>query len=120
MFTVARPTTSPALVNSVICCGSSAPSRFVSRSYQPQPGMSPKSLPKPAMLVDSARSAERADEQRPAVFLLARTALTYAPHVAERGAVGLLVAGLLPHLGRVGVGVEEPLVLEDRAVVARG
>ena len=57
---MASPTVTPAFVNSVICCGSSAPRGFVSRSYQPQPGRSsPKSLAKPAMLVDSARSAEQ-------------------------------------------------------------
>src|SRR5215210_222835 len=59
-LTLARPTVSPALVNSVICCGSSAPRTLVSRLYQPQPGRSSQSLAKPAMLVDSARSAEQA------------------------------------------------------------
>ncbi len=60
MFTVASPTIIPALVNSVISVGSSAPSGFVSRWYQPEPGMSPKSLPKPERFVESARSADAA------------------------------------------------------------
>ena len=50
----------PAFVNSVISVGRSAPVGFESRSYQPKPGMSPNGLAKPAMLVDSARSAEQA------------------------------------------------------------
>ena len=56
---MAIPTVTPEFVNSVICCGRSVPRRFVSRLYQPQPGMSPKSLEKPMMLVESARSAEQ-------------------------------------------------------------
>src|SRR5437870_4904213 len=58
-LTVAIPTVTPAFVNSVICCGSSAPRGLVSRWYQPQPGISPKSFAKPAIFVDSARSAEQ-------------------------------------------------------------
>ena len=42
----------PAFANSVISCGRTAPVGFASRSYQPKPGWSPKSLPKPAMFVE--------------------------------------------------------------------
>jgi hypothetical protein len=59
-LTVARPAIIPALVNSVISAGRSTPSGPVSRSYQPQPGRSPKPAAKPAIFVDSARSAEQA------------------------------------------------------------
>src|SRR4029079_4174746 len=79
MFTVARPTISPALPNSVICVGSTVPARFESRSYQPSPGMSPESLAKPARLVDSARSADAPrNSGRPCSFF--ENALTYEPH----------------------------------------
>ena len=47
-------------MNSVISVGSSAPNGFEDRSYQPVPGKPSKSWPNPAMLVDSARSAEAA------------------------------------------------------------
>src|SRR5687768_11536516 len=81
-FTVAMPTVTPELVNSVICCGSSAPRGFVSRWYQPQPGISPKSLAKPAMLVDSARSAEQTmNSGRP--YSAFAYALTHEPQVAS-------------------------------------
>ena len=50
----------PALVNSVISVGRRTPVGFESRSYRPKPGKSPNGLAKPAMLVDSARSAEQA------------------------------------------------------------
>ena len=59
MFTLAAPTQSPAFVNSVISWGRITPSGAFSRSYQPQPGRSSKSLPKPEMFVESARSAEQ-------------------------------------------------------------
>src|SRR5882672_5155633 len=59
MLTVAIPTVRPELVNSVICCGSSAPPGFLVRSYQPKFFSAPKSFWKPAMPVDSARSAEQ-------------------------------------------------------------
>ena len=52
---------------------------------------------------------------RPYSFLA--KAFTHAPPGAVRGAVGLLLARLLPDLGRVGVGVEQTLVLEHGAVV---
>jgi hypothetical protein len=54
------PTVIPAFVNSVIPWGRSVPSGLVARWYFPQPFASPKSLANPAMLVDSARSADRA------------------------------------------------------------
>ena len=57
---MASPAIIPALVNSVISVGSSAPVGFEDRSYQPVPGRPPKSWPNPAILVDSARSAEAA------------------------------------------------------------
>ena len=60
MFTVATPAIIPALVNSVISVGSSAPSGLVLRSYQPYPGRSPKSFANPERLVESARSADAA------------------------------------------------------------
>ena len=57
---MASPQTRPALVNSVISVGSRAPYGFSFRSYQPVPGVPLKSCANPAMLVDSARSAEAA------------------------------------------------------------
>ena len=72
------PHATPELVNSVICCGRSAPWTFVSRWYQPQPGASAKPFMKPAMFVDSARSAEHASTSgRPIVSF--DSSLTHAP-----------------------------------------
>ena len=86
------PALTPELVNSVICCGSSAPRTFVSRSYQPQPGSSSQSLAKPAMLVDSARSALQAmTSGRP--YSARAMALTQAPHVASRRGSGAFSPG---------------------------
>ena len=59
-LTEAMPARMPALAISVISWGRTVPRGLASRSYQPQPGRSPKSLAKPATLVDSARSAEQA------------------------------------------------------------
>ena len=86
-FTVASPTVTPALVNSVISCGRSDPRGFVSRLYQPQPGISMKSLAKPAMFVESARSAEQAITSGRSYSCRAK-ALTQAPHVASAARLG--------------------------------
>ena len=72
----------PEFVNSVICCGSSAPSWFLSRLYQPKPFTSPKSFEKPAMFVDSARSAEHAITSGRPYFCLP-CALSHAPNFAK-------------------------------------
>ena len=88
----------PALVNSVISVGSTAPVGFVSRSYQPQPGRSPKSLPKPAMLVDSARSAEAAMKSGRPYSALAN-ALTHAPQAPRAARLGAFSPGLLYNSG---------------------
>ena len=86
------PTLMPAFVNSVISCGSSVPRGFVSRLYQPQPGRSSKSLLKPAMFVDSARSAEQAMNSGGSYAAFA-VALTQAPHVASAARFGAFSPG---------------------------
>ena len=69
-MTDATPTETPALVNSVICCGSSVPSRLSSRWYQPHPSTPSKPLENPLMFVEAARSAEDArNNGRPYSFL---------------------------------------------------
>src|SRR4029453_7104926 len=94
MFTDARPTMRPALVNSVICCGRSAPRGFLSRSYQPHPFSPSKSFAKPAMFVESARSAEHAmNNGRPYLFFA--YVLTHAPHVASAARFGCFSPGFL-------------------------
>src|SRR5512141_1863827 len=69
-LTEAAPTEIPALVNSVICCGSRVPSGLLLRSYHPHPSVSPKPFENPMMLVEAARSAEQARKSgRPYSFL---------------------------------------------------
>src|SRR5688572_3866644 len=68
MLTVARPQTRPEFENSVICCGKSEPCGFFERSYQPKFFFSPKSLAKPKIPVDSARSAEHASTSGRPIF----------------------------------------------------
>src|SRR5690606_39619368 len=92
MFTVAMPTLMPALVNSVISCGRSAPRGFVSRLYQPQPGRSSKSFENPAMFVDSARSADEAITSGRSYSARA-VALTHAPQVASAARFGAFSPG---------------------------
>jgi ABC-type amino acid transport system permease subunit len=86
------PTLTPALVNSVISCGSSAPRGLVSRLYQPQPGRSSQSLAKPAMLVDSARSALQAITSGRSYSARA-VALTQAPQAASAARLGAFSPG---------------------------
>ena len=97
-LTVARPTVTPALVNSVISWGSSEPRGFVSRLYQPQPGISSKSLANPAMFVESARSAEQAITSGRSYSWRAN-ALTHAPHVASAARLGAFSPGFFHMVG---------------------
>src|SRR2546429_9784385 len=92
-FTVASPTVTPALVNSVISCGRSDPRGFVSRLYQPQPGISSKPLAKPAMFVESARSAEQEITSGRPNPCRAK-ALTKAPPDASAARLGVISQGL--------------------------
>src|SRR5512145_1873739 len=88
----AMPQVMPELANSVISCGSSTPSGFLSRSYQPQPAKSPSPLAKPAMLVESARSADMAKNSgRP--YLVRDQVFTQAPHLARAARLGALEPG---------------------------
>src|SRR5688572_17389811 len=92
MFTVAMPTARPAFVNSVIWVGRTVPRGFESRSYQPHPGRSPKSLPKPARLVDSARSAEAPMKSGRPCSALAYE-FTQAPQLPRAARLGCLSPG---------------------------
>src|SRR3984957_10371430 len=91
-LTVARPAIIPAFANSVISLGSSAPVGFRSRSYQPNPGISPNSAANPATFVDSARSAEAAmNRGRPASRRA--TELTYEPQTPRAARFGACSPG---------------------------
>ena len=92
MFTVAAPTTRPALVNSVICWGRSAPCAFEERSYQPKFCLSPKFLANPEMAVESARSAEHARTSGRPMRSLARL-LTHAPNFAKPSLLAAFAPG---------------------------
>ena len=82
----------PALVNSVISVGRSAPRGFASRSYQPQPTRSPNPLPNPARLVDSARSADAAMKSgRP--YSAFANELTHAPQAPSAARLGAFSPG---------------------------
>ena len=91
-LTLASPAIIPALANSVISVGNKLPVGFVSRSYQPNPGISPNSAANPATFVDSARSAEAAIKRgRPA----SRRAmeLTYEPQTPSAARFGACSPG---------------------------
>ena len=82
----------PALVNSVICCGSSVPVGFVSRWYQPHPSTPSKPFMKPEMFVDSARSADIAmNSARP--YSLRAKLFTHEPHCASAARFGFFSPG---------------------------
>src|SRR5262245_18313117 len=91
-FTDAMPQVMPALVNSVISCGRRTPSGFALRSYQPQPAKSPVPLAKPAMLVDSAKSADMTRNSGRPYFVFDQV-LTHAPHLESAARFGSLAPG---------------------------
>ena len=70
------------MANSVICCGSSAPFLFLSRSYQPKPAEPSKSFAKPEIAVESARSAEQARTSGRPISSFARL-FTHAPNLEK-------------------------------------
>ena len=65
---------------------------FVSRWYQPQPSTSPNPFMKPAMFVDSARSADIAMKSGRPYFWRAWL-LTQEPHVASAARFGFFSPG---------------------------